>query len=289
LTLALKTRRPTMSRTIPAFLVLLVAAQAPADDPTKPAAKSPALPLMKASGPKLPPDLPKTPSMAAAEAIVKEYDRNGDRMLNADEHPRLFRVSFTRLDGNRDGHLSVGELALGFEWGLARTVRRGETLANSVYVVADDFVVDVYHNGEKVPDSKRTLLEDVYGATVEKVDIEVREGDWVVFNVVNNRLRWGGRSYFAAAGMKANLGVGFVSETQSGSWVTCDEPGQVAEFIAYPVGLVRPARQIKEKWGQGDARMNGITDGWKGEAIWGDSRNTWIKYVAPAPRDEAKP
>jgi hypothetical protein len=37
-------------------------------------------------------------------------------------------------------------------------------LAQYLYTVADDFIVEVYHNGERVP------------------------GDWLVFNVVNNRL-----------------------------------------------------------------------------------------------------
>ena len=278
-----------MGRTLPAFIALLVTlAQGPAGDPSKPAAKN-SLPFMKAGSPPQAPNLVKTPSMAAAEAIVKEFDRNGDRMLNADEHPKLFRLSFARLDVNRDGHLSVGELAHGLEFGLDRAVRRGEVIANAIYIVADDFVVDVYHNGEKVPDSRRTMLEEIYGATVEKIEVEVREGDWIVFNVVNNRLRWGGCSYFAAAGMKANLGVGFVSEADSGRWVACDDPGQVAAFIAYPEGVAKPARRIAAKWDQGDARMNGITDGWKGSAVWGDSRNTWIKYVAPVPRAEAKP
>lgn len=276
-----------MSRMVSSLVALLVvAARGMADDPPKPTAKPPKPQIAKASGPK---DLPKTPGMIAAEAIVKEFDRNGDGLLNADEHPRMFRVSFARLDVSRDGLLSVGELAAGLASGLARPVRRGEVTANAVYVVADDFVVDVYHNGEKVPDAKRTLLEEIYGATVEKVEIEVREGDWVVFNVVNNRLRWGGSSYFAAAGMRANLGVGFVSETQSGRWLACDDPGQVATFLAHPEGVAKSARRIEAKWDQGDARMNGITDGWKGEAVWGDSRNTWIKYVAPVPKDDPKP
>jgi hypothetical protein len=278
-----------MSRTLPAVALFVALGQGPASEPSKPAPKPQFPTIERASKPKSLVDVPKTPSTAAAEAIVKEFDRNGDRMLNADEHPRLFRVSFARLDSNRDGHLSVGELAVGLEAGLARPVLRGEVIANAIYTVADDFVVDVYHNGEKVPDAKRRMLEEIYGATVEKVEIEVREGDWVVFNVVNNRLRWGGCSYFAAAGMKANLGVGFVSESQSGRWVACDDPGQVAAFLAYPEGIAKSARRIEAKWDQGDARMNGITDGWKGEAIWGDSRSTWIKYVAPPPRDDDKP
>ena len=215
-------------------------------------------------------------------------DRNGDRMLNADEYPRNFRVNFARLDIDHDGHLTSSNSPRARQ-GPARPVRRGEVIANAIYTVADDFVVEVYHNGEKVPVDRRTMLEEIYGATVEKIDIEVREGDWVVFNVVNNQLRWGGCSYFAAAGMKANLGVGFVSEVETGRWLACDEPGEVASFIAHPATLASlPARPIEVKWDQGDARMNSLTDGWKGSAVWGTSRNTWIKYVAPEPRDEAK-
>src|SRR3954451_17644250 len=77
---------------------------------------------------------------------------------------------------------------------------RGPVIADRIFAVADDFIVDVYHNGVKVPDAKRMLLVEVHGATAERIDIEVREGDWLVFNVVNNRLRWGGCSYFRVAG-----------------------------------------------------------------------------------------
>src|SRR4051794_3180660 len=72
---------------------------------------------------------------------------------------------------------------------------RGEVVAVTMFTVADDFIVDVYHNGLKVPDAKRTLLVEAFGATAERVDLKVRRGDWLVFNVVNNRLRWGGASY----------------------------------------------------------------------------------------------
>src|SRR6476646_5439873 len=68
--------------------------------------------------------------------------------------------------------------------------------ARYLITVADDFLVDVYRNGRAVPDAKRTLLDERFGATVERLDVEVRKGDWLVFNVVNNRMRWGGASYF---------------------------------------------------------------------------------------------
>jgi hypothetical protein len=232
---------------------------------------------------------PKT-TTAAAEAILKEFDRNDDRMLNADEYPKVLRSDFSGLDANHDGRLSVAEIARGFESGKASPVRRGEVVANCVYTVADDFIVDVYLNGEKVDDNRRTMMEEIYGATVEKIDLEIREGDWLVFNVVNNRLRWGGCSYFAAAGIKQGSGVAFVSEAESGRWLACDDPADVPAFLAYPDGSARQAaRPIEVKWDQGDSRMNGLVDGWKGTAVWGRSRNTWIKFVVREPKDAPKP
>ena len=44
-------------------------------------------------------------------------------------------------------------------------------------------MVDVYHNGERVPDDCRGMLLDRYGASVERVNIEVRKGDWLAFHV----------------------------------------------------------------------------------------------------------
>ncbi len=230
------------------------------------------------------------PSRAEAgvsvDTFLKGHDKNGDGRLNADECPDRLRPAFGRLDNDHDGYLDRRELT-----SLLSTVvghPRGRVVANFVYTVADDFIVDVWHNGEKVPQARRTLLDEVYGATAEKIDVEVREGDWLVFNVVNNRLRWGGCSYFAAAGMKPGAGVGFVSDTTSGRWSACDDPGSVAGFIADRSHLANhAARPPTAKWDQGDSRMNALTDGWKGSPVWGESRNTWIKYVVPPP--EATP
>jgi hypothetical protein len=157
---------------------------------------------------------------------------------------------------------------------------RGRVIADRIFTVADDFIVDVYHNGVKVPDDKRTLVNEVFGATAERIDVEVREGDWLVFNVVNNRLRWGGCSYFGVTG-RGEVGVAFVSDPDDGRWSCCDDPGKVSEFIRDRDYLSRhPARRIANPWGEGDALMNQIADGWSGEPIWGEGRNTWIKFVA---------
>lgn len=157
---------------------------------------------------------------------------------------------------------------------------RGRVLADRLFTVADDFIVDVYHNGVKVPDERRTLLNEIHGATVERIDVEVREGDWLVFNVVNNRLRWGGCSYFAVTG-RGESGVAFTTETGGGRWSCCDDTERVAEFVAdrdYLAG--HPARPIDNPWPDGDGLMNQVADGWSGRPIWGESRNTWIKFIA---------
>ena len=82
-------------------------------------------------------------------------------------------------------------------------VSAGKLRAKWLYFVADDFVVDVWKNGDVVPLSKRTLLHEIYGATVERVNLELSAGDWLVFHAVNNRLRWNGCRFFGMAAMAA--------------------------------------------------------------------------------------
>ena len=145
-------------------------------------------------------------------------------------------------------------------------------LAQTLIVVADDFLVDVYHNGVKVPDDRRELIHEVHGATVERLRIQVRPGDWLVFNVVNNRMRWGGASYFAVAG-QGDSGVAFTTELDSGHWSCCDDLGQVGQFIADRERFAdHRAMPISKPWGEGDALMNHHADGWGGKPLWAARR-----------------
>lgn len=153
--------------------------------------------------------------------------------------------------------------------------------ANYLITVADDFIVDIYLNGKPVADSQRTLLEERFGATVERIDAPVHRGDCLVFNVVNNRLRWGGCRYFAVAGCFAANEFGFVSDRASRQWSTCDRPSDVRRFIAQKSYLNRRAGQLVDHpWSDGDAlmRANAGTN-WSGTPIWGSARNTWVKVV----------
>jgi hypothetical protein len=151
-------------------------------------------------------------------------------------------------------------------------------LASTLITVADDFIVDVYHNGVKLPDDRRELVADVYGATVERIKVDVRLGDWLVFNVVNNRMRWSGSSYFA---VKGQGNAGFRTELDLGRWSCCDDPGEVGRFIAERGHFAdHRALPIAKPWAEGDTLMKQHSDGGTAEAIWGGSRNTWIKFLA---------
>jgi hypothetical protein len=155
--------------------------------------------------------------------------------------------------------------------------------ASYLVTVADDFVVDVYLNGEPVPDSRRQLLMERFGATAERIDVKVKKGDWLVFNVVNNRLRWKGQKYFAVAGCFAKGEFGFVSSVEDGAWSCCDDPADVADFIADPIfGAHRRVQKVGAEWGEGTPLMRSLAgDGWKGTPVWGGARNTWIKVLLP--------
>ena len=145
--------------------------------------------------------------------------------------------------------------------------------------VADDFVVDVYLNGKVIPDASRHLLDDRFGATAERIDVTIRQGDWLVFNVVNNRLRWDGARYFGVAGCIAKDEFSFVSDPAGRNWSACDEPTDVPDFISDSIfGAHRRALPVDHEWQDGTPLMKRYAgSSWNGKALWGESRNTWIK------------
>lgn len=155
--------------------------------------------------------------------------------------------------------------------------------AMHVVTVADDFVVNVYHNGVPVPEAKRKLVLDRFGATIERTNIEVQQGDWLVFHVVNNRLRWGGAYYFSAAGVLARGECGFVSDLTSGNWSACDSPAAAEKFISQKNYLSdHHAVAIERPWHEGTMLMKQQAgDNWNGAPIWGRERSTWLKVIVP--------
>lgn len=179
--------------------------------------------------------------------------------------------------------LTVLTSALGAARDPARAPSHQPQLLRASYLicVTDDFIVDVYLNGRPVPDEKRNLLEERFGATVERIDVAVHRGDWLVFNVVNNRLRWGGTRYFGVAGCFAPDEFGFVSDRASRQWSACDEARDAGRFISQKGFLSRRSVQLIENpWLDGDGLMRQHAgEHWSGSPVWGGGRNTWIKVI----------
>lgn len=164
-----------------------------------------------------------------------------------------------------------------------REVKRDNgLLATHLVTVTDDFVVEAYKNGVRIQESQRTLLNEIFGATVERMAVDVRPGDWLVFHVVNNHLRWGGSKYFAVAGMLGTNDFGFVSDPASEAWSVCDDPDHVRDFIRRrDEGTEIRASPIAKPWEEGDEHMRqnaGV--GFPGKSLWGGGASTWIKFVA---------
>lgn len=161
--------------------------------------------------------------------------------------------------------------------------RSNGLLATHLVTVTDDFVVEAYKNGVRIQENQRTLLNEIFGATVERMAVDVRPGDWLVFHVVNNHLRWGGAKYFAVAGMVGTNEFGFVSDPASEAWSVCDDPDHVRDFIRRrDEGTEIRASPIAKPWEEGDEHMRqNAGAGFPGKSLWGGGASTWIKFVAP--------
>ncbi len=153
--------------------------------------------------------------------------------------------------------------------------------ARYLITTTDDFIVDIYQNGKHVSDKRRELLNEIFGATVEKINIEVHKGDWLVFHVVSNKMRWGGAAYFGVAGCFARDEFGFVSRTDDGNWSACDTTTDVDDFISHREYFAHhEVRKPTSPWGEGDLHeKESAGDKWNGEAVWGGKSSTWIKVL----------
>jgi hypothetical protein len=155
--------------------------------------------------------------------------------------------------------------------------------ANYVITAADDFVIDVHQNGKLVPESQRHLLVEKFGATSERIDVQVRHGDWLVFHVVSDPMRWSGVRYFAAAGLFEKNEFGFMSCPDSPDWSACDDPSHAKKFISRKDFMSsNVAQRITAPWQDGQGLMKQFAgEGWTGEPLWGTERDTWLKLVVP--------
>ena len=155
-------------------------------------------------------------------------------------------------------------------------------VAEELVIVAKDFVTEIYHNGRRLQRHERRMVLDRFGATVEKVDLVVKPGDWLVFHVANNRLRHGGSKYFGLAGLVDDE-VSLVSQAESENWSSCDTPASVHEFIHFrEAGTESRVVEIGKPWSEGRKFMKKYSGHeFEGDAIWGTTSSTWIKYIAP--------
>jgi len=161
-------------------------------------------------------------------------------------------------------------------------VKRGASIGDAMLWAADDFVVTVWQNGKVIDPSQRKLENEVFGATVERLTADVHEGDWLVFQLANNRKRWKGSRLFMGTVMNSGIAV---LETKAGPpWYVCDDPSKVQAFIANAdSGNERPIKRIPldEAWHDGMNRYKKKFPEGKAEPIWGDERVTWIKLRVP--------
>lgn len=169
---------------------------------------------------------------------------------------------------------------------VTKAIQPGQ-LSTHLITATNDYIVDAYHNGVKIPDTQREMLHEHYGATVEKIQVDVQPGDTLVFHVVSNRLRWGGSRYFAAAGLLSAGDFGFVTDPASSDWSVCDDPLQSNQFIQQrDFGVQNRALIVTNPWDVGDELMRRYAgDGYPGKPVWGNKASTWIKYVATQKRE----
>lgn len=162
-------------------------------------------------------------------------------------------------------------------------------LATYLITVADDFIVEAYKNGVRIRDEQRRLVDEIHGATAERITIDVKAGDWLVFHVVNNHLRWGGAKYFSVAGCLDDNDYGFVTDPSSSDWSVCDDPSRARDFIRQrDEGTESRAGAIAKPWSDGDATMlKHAGAGFPGKPLWGGGSSTWIKFVSS--KSQSKP
>ena len=159
-------------------------------------------------------------------------------------------------------------------------VSAGKLRAKWIAWCADDFVVDLWHNGRVVPVAQRSLIHEIYGATVERAEVALKAGDWLVFHVVHNRMRWNGCKFFGMVGMAAENEASLVS-TNGKEWSAADFAMDAFRFIRERDYLKdKPAKLIplESLWDQGYSRLHELCGGkWHGTPIWGEAASCWLK------------
>lgn len=219
--------------------------------------------------------------VADAQGVLRLVDDNGAVIssIATKDQPWRWRPS---VDG--EGRIYLGHRRRLVCIGGAKRPPARPVVASALTLVADDFVVDVWHNGTKLGLDQRHMLAEIHGATSERVSVDVREGDWLVFHVVANRLRWNGASYFGLHATAPDGREAFVSRVND-AWVACDEPADVAAFVANPwAGQDRGVKAPAHPWSDAPRIWRDLLGRpFEGEPVWGEAPSTWIKVVVGPP------
>jgi len=156
-------------------------------------------------------------------------------------------------------------------------------VARDLMVVANSFVVDVWHNGERVPRDARKMIGNPAGAVTERVTCDVLPGDWLVFHVVASPSLKASDRYFGCAARRFDKTVAFVSSSATGNWFVCDDLADVRAFVASrDAGTGNPARAQAAPWSGAATRwQSALRAAFAGQALWGDQPSTWIKVHVP--------
>lgn len=185
------------------------------------------------------------------------------------------QAEFTPIPRELMGHKRKGEIL---------PYRDKEIIQTSgLTIVVKDFVTAIYHNGKRVPDEKRTLLEDRFGSTIENLALEPEPGDWLVFEVACNPIRHGGSRYFALSGFLEGDPHALFSHPQSPNWSHCNNPTLAMKFIRNREhGSDLRALPVERPWDEGDSYIRRYAGpSFPGKAIWGDDTTTWLKLIVP--------
>ena len=155
-------------------------------------------------------------------------------------------------------------------------------VATDLTLVAEDFVVDLWLSGHKVPLALRHAVVNRPGLTTEHVALDVRQGDWLVFSAVANLLRSGSDSYFALRATDLRGEEAFVSR-RGPDWSACDEPGEVPAYLAQrEVSGERPAILAATPSIEAAGTWRSVLGSeFTGEPLWGKEASTWLKFRAP--------
>lgn len=167
---------------------------------------------------------------------------------------------------------------------------RGKIVGDSVYWVACDFVANVWHNGKRVPPNQRVMEEEIHGRTIERDRVEIREGDWLVFQLVNNPLRENGVKLFMLAVLKDGRPV--LASENSEFWTSVSDPSIAEDFVqSYQSAHGSSVQELQreERWEDGYQRFRRAFRFPGAKPIWGqDEPVVWIKLRVPYTSDRPK-